>query len=130
MVKEFTYRGKSLEELQEMSIKELSKILPSRVRRKINRGLSDGEKKLLKEIIELKEGKRKKVKTHLREMIILPKMIDAEVQVYSGKEFVKVIITPEMIGHLLGEFSLSRRIIKHSAPGVGATRSSSHLSVK
>lgn len=130
MAKEFTYRGKTLEELESMSLSELSKIFPSSCRRKIKRGLRDEEKTLLNDILELKEGKRKKVRTHIREMIIFPKMVGTEIYVYSGKEFVKVLITPEMIGHFLGEFAPTRAVIKHSAPGVGATRSSSHLSVK
>ena len=130
MAKQFTYRGKSLEELQNMSLPELSEILPSRPRRKIKRGFSDREKKLLQKVEMLKEGKLKKLKTHNRSMIILPKMVGIEIQVYTGKEFVKLIITQEMIGHYLGEFALTRTTVKHSAPGVGATRSSAHLSVK
>ena len=130
MVKQFTYRGKTLEELQDMSISELSKILPSGPRRKLRRGLRDEEKKLLSKIEDLKKGKIKKVKTHVRTMIILPKMVGSEIQIYNGKQFSALLITEEMIGHYIGEFVLTRVQVKHSAPGVGATKSSAHLSVK
>ena len=130
MVKKFTYRGKTIEELQSMSLSELSKLLPSRQRRSIERGLSEDKKKLLKKIEELKQGKIKKVKTHLRDMIILPSMVGAQIQVYNGKEYKTINILEEMIGHYLGEFALTRSQVRHSAPGVGATKSSSHLSVK
>ncbi|UCD04251.1 MAG: 30S ribosomal protein S19 [Candidatus Woesearchaeota archaeon] len=130
MAKQFIYRGKTLEELQGMSLSELSEILPSNQRRKLKRGLNDRDKKLLKKFEMLKQGKLKKLKTHNRNMIILPNMVGSEIQVYSGKEFVRLLITQEMIGHYLGEFVMTRQTVKHSAPGVGATRSSAHLSVK
>jgi small subunit ribosomal protein S19 len=130
MAKQFTYRGKTLEELQGMSLSELSEILPSNQRRKLRRRLNDKDKKFLKKVEMLKQGKLKKLKTHNRNMIILPNMVGSEIQVYSGKEFVKLLITQEMIGHYLGEFVMTRQTVKHSAPGVGATRSSAHLSVK
>lgn len=130
MAKQFTYKGKTIEELQSMSFSELGELLPSRPRRKLKRGLSDQEKSLLKKVEELKQGKIHKLKTHYRSMIILPIMVGTEIQVYSGKEFVRLQITPEMIGHYLGEFVMTRKPVKHSAPGVGATKSSAHLSVK
>lgn len=130
MAKKFTYRGKTLEELQDMSMSELSKIFPSRQRRTLKKGLTDQQKQLLRKIKELKKGDRKKVKTHLRGMIILPVMVGADVQVYDGEEFVEVHIDENKIGHYLGEFVLTREKVEHSAPGVGATRSSAHLSVK
>ena len=51
-------------------------------------------------------------------------------KVHNGKEFVIVNITPEMIGHYIGEFALTRKKVAHHAPGIGATRSSASLSVK
>ncbi len=124
--KEFAFRGKSLEELQALSIKELMEILPSRQRRTLKRGLSDSQKKLRE---ELKNNKRN-IKTHEREMIILPEMVGKSLNIYNGKEFVGLIIMPEMIGHVLGEFALTRKSVSHSAPGVGATRSSASVSVR
>ena len=63
-------------------------------------------------------------------MIILPEMIDSTIQIHDGKSFIKVLIQPEMIGHYLGEFTYNRKRVAHSAPGIGATRSSAALSVK
>jgi len=121
----FTYRGKKLEELQKQSMTETANMMPSNIRRKINR-LTDEEKKLLKKI----ETSKKPVKTHLRNLPIIPSMVGKTLGVYNGKEFVQVIIIEEMIGHRLGEYSLTRNRVAHSAPGVGATRSSANLSVK
>ena len=131
MAREFTYRGKKIEELKSMGITELAKLLPARQRRHLNRGLTEDQKKLMQKIKDAKEGKRKKtIKTHCRDMPILPEMFGLKIQVHSGKEFVTLEIGPEMIGHLLGEYVLTRREVKHKAPGVGATRSSKHVSVK
>ncbi|MGB9748263.1 MAG: 30S ribosomal protein S19 [Candidatus Woesearchaeota archaeon] len=123
--KQFLFRGKTLEELKSMSIKELASLLKSRERRKLNRGLTIEEKKLLKKL-----EKSSDVKTHCREMVILPMMVDKTIRVHNGKEFVAVRITPEMIGHRLGEFSMTRKRVMHHAPGIGATKSSAALSVR
>ena len=76
------------------------------------------------------EKKKDGVKTHCRDMIILPKMVGIMVKVYNGKTFFPVRITDEMLGHYLGEFVLTRKSVSHSAPGIGATRSSASISVK
>ncbi len=110
----FSYRGKKLEELQSMSIGELAELFTSRVRRSIKRGFSDAQKKFLK-----KTENKKVVKTHFRNVPILPHMVGKTIRVYNGKEFVDVIVTPEMVGHFLGEFSLTRKRTGHSTPGVG-----------
>tara|TARA_Y100000310_G_C20155939_1_gene566885 strand:- start:57 stop:437 length:381 start_codon:yes stop_codon:yes gene_type:complete len=123
--KEYTYRGKTLEELKELSLNELAKLLPTKRRRTIKRGLSDSQKIMLN---KLKAGKN--VKTHRRDMIILPNMVGKLIKIYDGKSFVPLSIEPEMIGHLFGEFVLTRKRVTHNSPGVGATRSSSNISVK
>ena len=123
--KEFTYRGKTITELNKLSLKEFAELLPSRQRRTLHRGLSESNKKLLEDI-----RKHSNVKTHCRDMAILPEMVGKTVKVYSGKEFVPVIIAPEMLGHYLGEFVLTRKKVAHHAPGIGATKSSAALSVK
>ncbi|KAB0389351.1 hypothetical protein E2I00_014552 [Balaenoptera physalus] len=64
------------------------------------------------------------VKTHLRDMIILTEMVGSMVGGYHGKTFNQVEIKPEMIGHYLGEFSITYKPMKHSRPGTGATLSS------
>ena len=70
------------------------------------------------------------IETHCRDAIILPEMIGKTIKVHSGKDFIPVILIGEMIGHYLGEFVLTRNRVEHSAPGIGATRSSAALSVK
>jgi small subunit ribosomal protein S19 len=122
---EFVYHGKTLEELQRMSITELAHLVPSNERRKINR-LNDEEKKFIEKV----QISKKPVKTHLRSMIILPFMVGKIVMVYDGKTFQPVSIIGEMIGHRLGEYALTRKKVQHNAPGIGATKSSASLSVK
>lgn len=124
--KEFTYRGKSLEELKAMDFNEFVKLLPSPRRRAIKRGFTEQQKILLRNI----RSKKTSVKTHCREMVVLPEMVGVEIKVHTGKEFYAVHIIPEMIGHVLGEFALTRRKVAHSAPGIGATKSSGAISVR
>ena len=123
--KEFRYRGYTLEELQKMSLEQLAELLPSRERRKIKRGFTEQEVKLLRKL-------RKKgfTRTHCRDMIVLPEMVGKTIYIHNGKEFVRVEIKPEMIGHRLGEFAQTRKFEKHSGPGVGATRSSKFVPLK
>lgn len=125
MAKEFFYRGKNVTDIKKLTLDEFAKLVPSRERRKIKRGFRESEKKLLE---DLKANNT--VKTHCRDMIVLPEMIGKIIKVYNGKEFVMLTIEPEMIAHRLGEFSLSRKTVKHSAPGIGATKSSASLSVR
>jgi small subunit ribosomal protein S19 len=133
--KEFKYRGRSLKEMEQMTSDDLVKILPSRIRRRMKRGLSEEYKKLVKEIRKAKkespEGKiPRNVRTHLRDMPVLPEMVGAKVAVYTGKEFQEITILPEMIGHYLGEYAQTRKQVKHSAPGIGATRSSLFVPIR
>ncbi|MBI2141214.1 30S ribosomal protein S19 [Candidatus Woesearchaeota archaeon] len=123
--KEFTYRGKGIDELKGMSLKEFAALLPSRQRRTLLRGLSEQNKKLLEDI-KVKSN----VKTHCRDMIIIPEIVGKSVKIYTGKEWVQVLIAAEMLGHYLGEFVQTRKKVVHSAPGIGATRASAALSVK
>ena len=124
--KEFTYRGKSLAEVQSMSHKEFETLLNARQRRSLKRGLSDINKKLLADV---KKGKAN-IRTHARDMVVFPDMVNKTIRIHNGKEFVAVIILPEMVGHYLGEFVMTRKKVAHHAPGIGATRSSASLSVK
>ena len=126
MAKEFVFKGKSLGELQKMGLSEFALLISSRERRKIKRGFTEPEKKLIETI---KSGK-KKIKTHCRDMIILPEMVGKTIEVHSGKEWKQVIILTEMLGHRLGEYAVTRKSLKHSSPGIGATRSSASLSVR
>jgi small subunit ribosomal protein S19 len=83
-------------------------------------------KVLLKDVQESKGT----IRTHCRDMVIIPQFVGKTIQVHSGKEFVPIMIDKDMLGHRLGEFALTRRKVAHSAPGIGATRSSASLSVK
>lgn len=124
--KEFVYRGRTLEELKKLTLTEFAELIPARQRRSLKRGLKDQQKILLKKI----RAKEKNIKTHCRDIIILPEMVDLTLQIYDGKSFIKVLIQPEMVGHYLGEFTYNRKRVTHSAPGIGATKSSAALSVK
>ena len=126
--KEFTYRGYTFEELSKMSLEELLPLLPARARRTLKRGLTPVQYRLLEKLRKTEKGKI--IRTHLRDMIILPEFVGNTIAVHNGKEFVPVKIKPEMIGHYLGEFALTRKEVKHSGPGVGATRSSKYLPLK
>ena len=123
--KVYTYKGKPLEELKELTLEELAELFPARQRRAIKRGLSENKKKLVKKIEE-----NDRVKTHLRDMIVLPGMVGKTISIYNGKAFVTITVIEEMIGHYFGEFVLTRNKVGHSSPGVGATRSSANVSVK
>lgn len=126
MAKEFLYRGKSLADLQKLSVDEFAQLVTSRARRKILRGFTDAEKKFLKDV----RSNPRKIRTHCRDMIVLPEFVGKTIEVHNGKRWVPVEITVEMLGLRLGELALTRNIVKHSSPGIGATRSSSALSVR
>ncbi len=131
MPREYKYRGYSLEQLQGMSFESFLGLLPSRQRRSLNRGISDEKKKLIEETRHAKEGKLKgQIKTHARDMVILPYMAGLTIQVHSGKEFVPLEIKQEMIGHYLGEFVITNKKVQHGTPGIGASRSSLYVPVK
>lgn len=130
-VRRFTYKGKTLEELLKMPMDDFIKLLPSRQRRSLLRGLTYEERKLLEKIREAKQrGLSKPIKTHARDMVILPEMVGVTVHVHNGKEFVPVEVTEEMIGHRLGEFALTCKKVEHGAPGLRATRSSMYVPLK
>lgn len=126
MAKEFFYRGKTLDEIKKLSVKEFSLLLNARERRSLKRGLTPPQKKVLEHI----EKGKKNIRTQSREMIILPQMVGQMIKVYSGKEWIQVMLEKEMLGHRLGEFVMTRKKVAHSAPGIGATRSSAALSVR
>lgn len=126
--KEFRYRGYSLEELQKMSLEEFAKLLPARQRRSVLRGFHEENMKVVRKLM-LSDGS-KPIRTHRRDLVILPQFVGKRVAVHNGKEFVEFEIKPEMIGHYLGEFALTRKEVKHSGPGVGATRSSKYVPLK
>ncbi|MGI0101123.1 MAG: 30S ribosomal protein S19 [Nitrosotalea sp.] len=131
MVREFKYRGMSLEQLQGLSLEKLFELLPARARRSLTRGITDDKRKLLEETKLAKAGKLKTpIKTHQRSVIVLPYMVGLTISIYSGKEFLPVDIKPDMVGHYLGEFIMTNKRVVHGAPGVGASRSSLYVPLK
>jgi small subunit ribosomal protein S19 len=126
MARVFLLKGKTAEELQKMSLEDFAKLIPSRSRRNLLRGFDDDEKKFLEKL----RASEKPVRTHIREMVIIPEMLFKKILVHNGKEWVSVDIKPEMLGHRVGEFALTRKRVQHSAPGVGATKSSKFLPLK
>jgi len=134
MPKEFMYRGLTLNQLQSMSMDEFINLLPSRQRRSLHRGLQPEQRILLEKVRrsmeELRKGGNPTVKTHVRNMIILPEMVGMAIHVHNGKEFVNVEIKPDMIGHYLGEFAVTNKPVRHGTPGIGASRSSMYVPLK
>jgi small subunit ribosomal protein S19 len=126
MARVFTYKGKTIEELQQMSLEEFARLLPSRKRRTLLRGLSTKQKKFLERL----RKSDKPVRTHLRDFVIIPEMVYKRILLHNGKEWILLDIKPEMIGRRLGEFVLTRKRVLHSAPGVGATKSSKFLPLR
>jgi small subunit ribosomal protein S19 len=131
MPRDYKYRGHSLEQLQGMSFESFLELLPSRQRRSLNRGISDEKKKLIEETRLAKEGKIKNpIKTHARDMVVLPSMIGLTIHVHSGKDFDPLEMKPEMVGHYIGEYVITNKKVVHGTPGIGASRSSLYVPLK
>ena len=134
MPKEFMYRGHTLNSLQGMSMDEFINLLPSRQRRSLQRGLTPEQRILLEKMRAAQEvrkkGKDVTIKTHVRDLVILPEMVGVKILVHNGKEFLPVEIKPEMIGHYLGEFAITNKPVRHGTPGIGASRSSMYVPLK
>lgn len=131
----FTFRGLEIEELLKLKNEELSAIVHARARRRFSRGLKRKPMALMKKLRaakkDVKVGEKPEViKTHLRDMIVMPEMIGSMVGIYNGKQFNAVEIKGEMIGHYLGEFSLTYKPVRHGRPGIGATHSSRFIPLK
>ena len=122
----FKFRGKTIEELQQLDIQQFGELLKSRKRRSIRRGVPEHQTKFME---KLEKGKPK-LRTHRRDIIITPNMIGKTIEVYNGRKFVPLIVNEEMIGYYLGEFVQTRKIASHKGTGVGATKSSKHQGKK
>jgi small subunit ribosomal protein S19 len=129
---EFTYRGHTLDELQDMSLDEVAEALPARQRRTIRRGLDEEQEKLLEAAreAEREQTANDPIRTHLRDMPVLPAFVGKTFAVHNGQSFERVEIQPEMLGHYLGEFQLTRTDVEHGQAGIGATRSSKFVPLK
>ncbi|MDP8012523.1 MAG: 30S ribosomal protein S19 [Nanoarchaeota archaeon] len=128
-MEEYRYRGKSVDDLSKLSLHELIPIVNADLRRRLRRGFTPQEKTFL-EHIEKAKAKGKPIRTHLREMFILPSFVGLTINVHNGKEFVPITIKPNMIFHRLGEYVLTTKHVKHGSPGLSATRSSSFVPIK
>ncbi|MGB1355500.1 MAG: 30S ribosomal protein S19 [Poseidonia sp.] len=132
--KEFTYRGFNMEQLNAMPLWPEGEeddfivgLLPSRVRRSLGRGLSVENEHFIERVAR---SSTNTIRTHRRDVPILPQFVGRRIAIHNGQHFVEIDIKPEMIGHYLGEFAVTRRGVTHSGPGVGATRSSKHVPLK
>lgn len=134
--RKFRYRGRSLEELLSIPMDEFIKLLPSRQRRSLLRGFTPSQRRLLEKIRKVRSllskdpNKKVIIRTHVRDMVILPEMVGLTIAVYNGREFIPVRIQPEMIGHYLGEFAPTCKQVQHGEPGLKATRSSMFVGLK
>lgn len=126
MAKELKWKGLTEEQVKELDMNKFMELIPARKRRSLKRGQTADQKALMKKI----EKNESNLKTHSRNMVITPVMLGKTIKVYNGKEYVQVIITIEMLGYCLGEFSHSRKLVSHSSAGVGATRSSKAVSAR
>ena len=135
--KKLTYRGLELEQVLDLNPKELMNFVNARARRRMKRATSSGPKYLAL-IEKIKAAKAKcgpldrpePIKTHLRNALIVPEMIGGQVAVYNGKVFNIVMISAEMVGMYLGEFSITYRPVRHGRPGIGSTNSSRFIPLK
>ena len=134
--KEFTYRGYEVEELKAMpilppeddpSVLSIASLLTARARRSLTRELSSENMHFIERV---RRSNGRTIRTHRRDVPILPEFVGKRIAVHNGQNFVEIEIKPKMIGHYLGEFALTRKSVTHSGPGVGATRSSSHVALK
>ena len=133
--KKFSYRGNDISKLLSLKMDELSKLLRARQRRRLRRKLKKNYGKFMKKLVEAKKNcpageKPKAIKTHLRDCIVLPNMVQSVVSIYNGRVFNNVEIRPEMIGYYLGEFSVTYKKVKHGKAGIGATHSSKFVPIK
>jgi small subunit ribosomal protein S19 len=126
--KEFTFRGYTLPQLQELTLHEVVDLLPARSRRSFKRGFNPAQEAFMERMKKTPVGGR--LTTHCRDIVVLPSFIGKTIGIYNGKMFMDIEMKPEMIGHFLGEFSPTRKSVKHSGPGVGATRSSKFMPLK
>lgn len=124
--RKFRYKGFSLDELKKMTLDELSKHFPARIRRSLERGLTPEQRRFLNRL----KNEDGPIRTHVRDIPILPVMVGRTLLIHNGDQFRSVEVTPEMIGNYLGDFAYTNEKVKHSKPGMGATRSSKFLSQK
>lgn len=120
--KKLTYRGRTVEELQALDVREFAKLLKSRQRRSVLRNFQEVENFVSR--AKEKSAKKKQIRTHKRDLVIVPQLVGMKLQIHNGNKFIPVIVTGEMLGHKFGEFAPTRGRVNHGSAGVGATKSS------
>ena len=133
--KKYNYRGHDIGKLLSMNMDELSQQLRSRQRRRLRRKMGAKYGRFIKKLIDVKNEtapgeKPAAVKTHLRDCIVLPSMVQSVINVHNGKGYNSIEVKPEMIGYYLGEFGMTYKRVSHGKPGVGATHSSKFVPIK
>lgn len=120
--KDVYYRGQLLADLQKLGVREIARYLPSRSRRSVLRNFQAHEKFI--QHCEEQAVRKKKIRTHLRDLVVMPRLVGLTIGIHNGKAFHDVLITPIMVGHYLGEFALTRTKVVHGTAGIGATKGS------
>jgi len=133
--KKYSYRGNDLKKLIDMNMDEMSQQLRSRQRRKLRRKMGSKYARFINKLLDTKKhtGQGEKpaaVKTHLRDCIVLPSMVQSVINIHKGNGYSNIEVKPEMIGYYLGEFALTYKRVSHGKPGVGATHSSKFVPIK
>lgn len=128
MARKFNYRGRTIDELKGMPLDQFLALLPSKHRRTMKR-MSQPVRKFL-ERFRASKKRGKILQTQYRQMPVLPEMVGSRVKVYNGKMFTDIELTPEKLGHRLGDYSIPIRQVHHSGPGIGATRGSKAVDLK
>lgn len=134
--KEFRYRGRAMQELLDMPLNEFAKLLGARARRSVMHGINNRTHSKMMKKIETAARKRragetvKPIKTHDRDMVVLPQMVGLQFSVHKGNEFKIMDVVEDMMGHYLGEFALTRKKLSHGRAGIGATKSSTAITAR
>lgn len=82
----------------------------------MSRSLKKGaftDAKLLKKLAKFKPGDKTMIKTWSRDSVITPEMVGYTIGVHNGKDHISVAIVENMVGHRLGEFSPTRKFVRH-----------------
>ncbi|GMF32197.1 unnamed protein product [Phytophthora fragariaefolia] len=119
--RKFSYRGVDLDKLLDLNHEELLDLVNARARRRFSRGLKRKPMALIKRLRKAKAAAKpmerpEGIKTHLRNMIIVPEMIGSVVGVYNGKEFngIEIKVCLQNCSRLSGGARLmTRRAARH-----------------
>jgi small subunit ribosomal protein S19 len=85
------------------------------VARSIRKGPFVDQPLMDKVLAQVKMNDRRVIRTWSRRSVIIPEMVGLTIAIHNGMKFIPVFITENMVGHRLGEFSLTRTFKKHGA---------------